>query len=141
MRLRQILHTEILPRRLRPRPGRQYAWPLLALTAPMYAVLFGMVHPLRTGRIGLNWHVYGFCAFLARTPVVWTLAAVWFLIDVYLVVQTERALGGGGEPARPTKLFFLWQCAKIAFFFLFFAVLIAHGPLSLHFPEPDFDLP
>ena len=128
MKLQQILDTPIWTR-------RRHAWPFLALTAPMHAVLFGMVHPLRTGRIGLNWHVHDLCAFLSQTPVVWTLAVVWFLIDAFLIVRMERALNSGGEPARPAKLFFLWQCAKIAFFFLLFAVLIAHGPLHYRYPD------
>ncbi|MBN1917229.1 MAG: hypothetical protein JW889_04910 [Verrucomicrobia bacterium] len=111
-------------------PPRKYAWPLLVVTVPMYVVLFLVAHPLRAGRIGLNWHVHEFCMFLSRTPIVWALAAVWFAMDVGLVVWMDRALNRDGEPARPARSFLMWQFTKLAFLFLFFSVLIAHGPLD-----------
>lgn len=108
---------------------RRHAWLLLALTVPMHYFLLWALYPVRSGHIGNIWHLPGFCVFLSQAPVLWSLAAVWLLVDVFLIAWLDRALNRGDEPVHAAKLFFLWQGAKLAFFFFFVAVLSAYGPL------------
>ena len=126
MNLRRVLLAQLWPR-------RSHAWPLLGFTLPMYYFLLWALYPVGSGHIGHIRHVPGFCVFLSQAPILWSLAAVWLLVDLFLIVWLDRALNRGDEPAHPAKLFFLWQAAKLAFFFLFVAVLSAYGPLYPHF--------
>jgi hypothetical protein len=116
-------------------PRRHHAWPLLLFTLPLYSVLAWFVGLARAspGRLAGNWPVHTFCEFVGQPPTAWTLGVIWFLMDGFLIVWIDRALNRPTEPFRPAKLFFLWQGVKLAFIFLYFAVLTAHSSLNPEF--------
>ena len=114
-----------------------FASPLILFTVPPLAGLFLAVDKMfeNVDADSTNWRLHPVCAFLGRAPVVFTLAGIWFLVDVALLIWANRAHRRGGEAARPARLFFTWQAAKFAFFLLYFAILFAYRPF-----EPWFDL-
>jgi len=114
--------------RLRLWARRRHAWPLLVFTIPIYYAQLCLVPIIGGGSLGDGTPVQPFCLFLSRPFLVWAVAAVWFVVDMALVVRMDRALNHQGEPGRPARLFFTWQVTKIAFFLLFLSVFSASGP-------------
>ena len=107
---------------------RRHAWPLLVLTIPMYYAQLWLLPLLGSEPLGDGSRAQPFCLLLSRPFAVWAVAAIWLVVDVFLVVWIDRALNRRGEPSRPAALFFTWQVTKIAFLFLFLSVLSALGP-------------
>ena len=119
-------------------PKRPFAWPLILLAVPAFVGQFYAIHGLRGGPTNSNWSLHPFCLFLSRTPVVWSVAAIWFVVDLFLIAWASRCLRRNGEPARPAGLFFLWQGAKFAFFLLYFAVMFTYRPFQPVFYHSGF---
>jgi hypothetical protein len=95
-------------------PARPLAWPFFFITLPSY---FGLMMSVTTSRESLPAQalLYNVFMFIARPPVVWAIAALWLGMDSWLIYRVGHAWRSDGEPARPLKLFFLWQVTKIAF--------------------------
>ena len=123
MSLRSILTMELWRWRASP-------WLLLILAAPSFVAQFWIIPQLPSGHPDSNWALRPFCLFMSAAPAVWGLAALWFVVDVFLVAWVSRALKRQSEPARPASLFFLWQGAKFSFFVLYFAVMFSSRPFE-----------
>jgi len=121
--LRAILAVQLWQR-------RRHAWPLLVFTIPMYYILFWLLSTAGSERLRWDTPVQPLYYFLSPPLAVWAVAAIWFAVDLALVVWMERALNRQGEPGRPTRLFFTWQVVKIAFALLLLSVFAAFGPAN-----------
>lgn len=133
MKVSSILEKELWPRGALQ--WRRLAWPLVVLAVPAYYVLFNYIRALDGGFDYSNWSLHPTCLFLSRPVIVWTIAAVWFVVDVLLVFWVSRPLWRREEATRPVGLFFLWQGVKFSFFLLYFAIMFAYRPF-----QPFFDL-
>jgi hypothetical protein len=133
MKVGSVLEKEIWPRGAIP--WSHLAWPLVVLAGPAYYGLFNYIRRLSGAFTYSNWSLHPICLFLSRPLSVWTTAAVWFVVDVLLIIWVSRPLWRREEAARPAGLFFLWQGVKFAFFLLYFAIMFADRPFV-----PFFDL-
>ena len=119
--VRSILNKELWPR-LIPRP---HALPLLLAGVPSYLAFAVIAFGLRSPNMVTALRHPALIS-LIRPPIVWVLAVVWIAVDVLLVHRATRCLRKADEPARPIRLFFLWQVTKLAFCLPFCALVYAY---------------
>ena len=101
------------------------AWPLFFIALPSY---FGLMMCVAASRESLPAQavLYSVFMFIVRPPVVWGIVALWLGVDCWIIYLVRRSWRSEGEPARPLKLFFLWQVTKIAFCLVYPALVYAY---------------
>ncbi|MBN1917224.1 MAG: hypothetical protein JW889_04885 [Verrucomicrobia bacterium] len=110
---------------MRVRPRWPLGWPLFLTTLPSYLGFAMCGVGFRKASLGQG-VVHDTFMLMAGPPVVWLIAALWLGLDLWILYRVRRAWWTDGEPARPLKLFFVWQVTKIAFCLVYPALVYAY---------------
>ncbi len=110
---------------------RGYPWCLLVLAAPSLVFLLVVVRQA-TGpfAFGIWESLPPVCEFLSRPAAIWSLAGLWVVTDVLIVLWLRHWHLMGRELHQPVGFFFLWQVFKVAYLVFYFAVAFAHHPYA-----------